>query len=262
MDRMTIPNEAVKYILFQRTAYLRLANTLPCKLINKVLPFSIYNQIVELESRLFSSQIALMYEADMRSEYLSIKKILPETCSSILDIGCGVAGLDVFLSNHYSSYRPTLYLLDKTHVEKSVWYGIKNKGAFYNSLDISKQVLIQNYIPESHIHILEATDNNDINIDCKISLIVSLISWGFHYPVETYLEKVHNLLTEGGVLILDIRKDTEGIDVISRVFGNVEIIFDRKRYQRVVVWKRNSNLALRGMHNRTNNNVAVSSSYF
>ena len=234
---MIIPNEALKYILFQRTAYLRLPKTLLFRLINKILPFSIYNQIVQLESKLFTARIKALYEDEMRREYLSIKDFLPGACSSILDIGCGVAGFDVFLGKHFRTGHPKFYLLDKTHVEKSVWYNLESKGAFYNSLDIAKRMLVQNNMPEEHIHLVEATDNNDIDINLEIDLIVSLISWGFHYPVETYLEKVYELLTHGGVLILDIRKGSSGIDAINRVFGKSEIILDTTKCQRVLAKK-------------------------
>lgn len=39
-----------------------------------------------------------------------------------------------------------------------------------------------------------------------LDLVISLVSWGFHFPVSTYLDQVHDLLREGGRLILDLRK--------------------------------------------------------
>jgi hypothetical protein len=96
MSPMTVPNEALKYILFQRTACQRLKKTFPYRLLKKILPFSIYNQIVATEAKIDSERIKVSYEGEIRKEYLCIKDFLPETCSSILDIGCGVAGIDVF----------------------------------------------------------------------------------------------------------------------------------------------------------------------
>ena len=237
IDEMVISNEACKYILFQRTAYLRLTNTFVYRIAKKILPFSIYNQIVELEAKIFSSGIKSLYKDDMRREYLSIKDYLPETCSSILDIGCGVAGIDVFLRDHYEEKHPEFYLLDKTHIEKFIWYDLETKGAFYNSLDITKKMLIRNDIPEKFIHLVDTTDNNDINIDCKIDLVISLLSWGFHYPVEAYLEKVYELLSEDGILILDVRKNTNGIDALDSVFSKIDVILDQIKHQRILVSK-------------------------
>lgn len=235
--RMIIPDEALRYVLFQRTAYLRVPNMLLFRIVNRLLPFAIYNRIVELESKIYSQRIKSSYESDIANEYLSIKAFLPKKCSSILDIGCGVAGIDVFLANHYERDHPRLYLLDKTHVEKSVWYGLKNKGAFYNSLDIAKALLVENGVRGECVHVIEATDNNEINFDDKVDLVISLISWGFHYPVGTYLQKVRELLTDGGRLIIDVRKGTDGVDVISDAFGGVEVIADREKHLRILAVK-------------------------
>jgi SAM-dependent methyltransferase len=203
--------------------------------VNKILPISIYNRIVEYEADVYSSRIISSYKTDIMNEYLSIAEFLPEPCTSILDIGCGVAGIDVLLNYHYKANQPKFFLLDKTHIEKSVWYGFKTKGAFYNSLDTAKDLLVQNNVPESFIHMVDATENNDINIDCRVDLVISLLSWGFHYPIDTYLEKVLKLLMKSGVLILDVRKNTNGIDLLSDVFSNVDVILDQPKYQRVLV---------------------------
>jgi SAM-dependent methyltransferase len=237
VNQMTVPNEAIKYILFQRTAYQHFPNTFTYRVLKRILPFSIYNQAVEREARVDSSRIKALYEDDMRREYQSIKEFLPKTCNSILDIGCGVAGIDVFLSKHFKDIHPTFYLLDKTSIEKVVFYDFKHKASFYNSLDVAKEMLIRNGIPKECVHLIEATDNNDINIGSKVELVISLISWGFHYPVETYLDKVHDLLIKGGSLIIDVRKGTADIDILRNVFSKVDVIFDERKFQRVFASK-------------------------
>ena len=234
---MKVPNEALKYILFQRTGYLRLTNTFAYRALNRITPFSIYNQVVTIESRINPSRIKKLFEDDIKNEYLSIKDFLPETCSSILDIGCGVAGIDVFLNYHYQDQHPTFYLLDKTHTEDSVFYAFNTKGAFYNSLNVAKTMLIENNTSERFVHLVEATDNNDIKIYRNVDLIISLISWGFHYPVETYLEKAYSLLVKGGSMIIDVRKGTNGIAMIKSLFDEVKIILDAEKFQRVLALK-------------------------
>ena len=47
-----LPDEAVPYILFQRTAYLRFTNTQVARLIRKVLPFVSYEKMLGLEAKL------------------------------------------------------------------------------------------------------------------------------------------------------------------------------------------------------------------
>jgi SAM-dependent methyltransferase len=234
VGRMTVPDEAIKYVLFQRTAYLRIPNTKIYRALEKILPFSTYNQLVDLESRFNHSRIKTLFEDDMRREYVSIKKFLPEKCSAVLDIGCGVAGIDVFLNNHYRDRQPDFYLLDRTTVDKSVSYGFKPSGAFYNSLEVAGAVLIGNGVPERCVHLVKATDTNEIDIDCNVDLAISLLSWGFHYPIETYLDRVHDVLTAGGSLITDVRRGTNGIEALSRLFGKIDVIYDDGKLQRVL----------------------------
>jgi len=234
---MVVPNEAIKYILLQRTAYQEFPNKFTYRALKNILPFSIYNQAVTREAEMSTSRIKALYENDMSREYQSIKYFLPKVCNSILDIGSGVAGIDVFLSKHYKDRQVMFYLLDKTIIEDVVFYDFKRKGSFYNSLDVAKNMLTRNGIPERCVHLIEATDNNEINIECKVELAISLISWGFHYPIETYLEKVYNLLINGGSLIIDVRKGTSGIDKLSNVFSKVDIILDEIKFQRVLALK-------------------------
>jgi SAM-dependent methyltransferase len=233
MNQLVVPEGAIKYILFQRTAYLRILNSSFYGWLNSHLPF-IYKQIVSLEAKVDSSRIKALYEDDMRKEYLSIRESLPKTCHKILDIGCGMAGIDVFLNNHYiDAHQPEFYLLDKTEIAKNIFYHFKPQGAFYNSLEISRKMLTDNGIPEENIYLLEADATNAINIDFNIDLIISLISWGYHYPVETYLDRVYKLLSQDGRLIIDVRKGTDGVDKLKNKFSELNIILDSRKFQRV-----------------------------
>ena len=234
---MQISNEAVIYIMFQRTSYSRSTNSFIYRVFNKIFPFSFYNNLVKYEANTNPSRIKALYENDMRREYLSIVKYLPKSCSTILDIGCGLAGIDIFLHRHYQDYSPIFYLLDKTYTEKNVYYGFKLKGSFYNSLKMAQTMLINNGLSFKNIHTLEANKNNDINIDCKIDLVISLISWGFHYPVDIYLDRVYNLLNNSGLIILDTRKKTNGIETLKKKFKKVFIIMEKEKYQRVLAIK-------------------------
>lgn len=233
----TIPNEAVPYILFQRTDYLKLTYSLLFRACGKLLPAFTYNRRVALEARLRARSIKRLYLADMHDEYQSIKDYLPETCSNILDIGCGMAGIDLLLQRHYSATSLDLFLLDKSEVNDNVYYMYEARGSFYNSLSVATDLLIRNGIERDRVHTIEATDDNRIEIDRSLDLVISMISWGFHYPVETYLERVHALLRPGGTLILDVRKQTVGLDLIAQAFGGHTVLVETDKYQRVCAIK-------------------------
>lgn len=237
MNDLQLPNGALKYILFQRTDLVYLHKSSFYKKIKNLLPFSIYNQIVSLESLFNKKSIKDKYKKEMLKEYNIIKEFLPKNCSTVLDIGCGIAGIDVFINNHYSSSNIQFFLLDKTYAERNVYYDFHKKAAFYNSLFVAKSVLVQNDIKEENVHLIEATENNDVNINQNIDLVISLISWGFHYPVSTYLTEIYEILDKNGKVILDIRRETNGLKTLKSKFQYIRIIYNAKKYQRILAIK-------------------------
>lgn len=228
-----IPDSATKFILFQRTAYSSLPDFHLLGALRKIIPFVNYNRMVELEAKLRVQKIKAMYLADMEEEYLCIRSALPDNCTRILDVGCGVAGIDIFLYGHYEHEKAEFHLLDKSEVTESVFYDYHKKGAFYNSLEVAKETLQLNGINAQNVYLHEATEDNEITADGGFDLVLSLISWGFHYPVETYLERVYELLNRGGVVILDVRKGTGGLELIAQKFGEFSVISERRKYLRL-----------------------------
>ncbi len=238
-DSLTVPNEATKYILFQRTAYLRFPVTSVYRCLNRFVSFHtpLYNIVVAIESRIGAGRIKRLYQHDMEAEYASFQHFLPEACRSVLDIGCGVAGINVFIQRHYGKQGIDFYLLDKTQVTRNVFYLYQPRAAFYNSLVAAKAMLVDNGISAEAVHPLEANDNYDIPLGASVDLVLSLLAWGFHFPVQTYVNQVFSLVREGGVVILDVRKKTDGLAILRRVFSHVELIVETNKYDRVVARK-------------------------
>lgn len=235
---MIIPDKAIPFILFQRTGYLRpqILSSL-AQVLDKRIPLPMYKYFVKAESLLFSSKVKRLYHDDLRNDYCMIKEYLPTECSKVLDIGCGIAGIDFFLFGHYGESHMDFFLLDKDDVNKRIYYGFRATGAFYNSLAVSKTMLNKNGIPLDNIHLISATTDNNINVkNAKVELIVSLLSWGYHYPVTTYLDQAFMVLKPGGAMILDVRKETAGLDELKKKL-NTEIISEEDKYYRVCAYR-------------------------
>jgi SAM-dependent methyltransferase len=232
---MIIPDHAVRYILLQRTHYIKLQRNFIIKLIKKLLPYKYrYTAFIDLEIFLRNSAIKNDYMADMEEEYLDIKSYLPLKAINILDIGCGIGGIDFFLSKHYNSPEIIFYCLDKTQTD-TIYYGFKEKAAFYNSLDVAREFLSLNGIKK--IHTLSANEANTIETNEKFDLILSLISWGFHYPVETYLSQAYTHLQKGGHMIIDVRKNTMGLNKITSIFSDTTVISETDKKIRILAIK-------------------------
>jgi hypothetical protein len=99
-------------------------------------------------------------------------------------------------------------------------------------------MLTENGIARERIHLLEATGNGDIQIAGSVDLIISLLSWGFHYPAATYLSQVYHLLSDDGVVVLDVRKGTGGVEALREAFVRTDVIRSTAKYDRVAARKR------------------------
>jgi SAM-dependent methyltransferase len=234
-----IPSDALKYILFQRTEFsiYTLRSWILRLVMNKYIP--IYNFSVAIEAFLFRSRTKRLFSADMNREYSHIRDYLPSNLENILDIGCGVAGIDVLLYKHYQTRNifPDFYLLDKSEINTKVYYGLEKIAAYYSSLKVAEKLLVTNGIQKSRIHLQEVT-GAPIFPNKSFDLIISLISWGFHYPISIYLDEVYRSLVPDGKLIVDVRKNSGGEELLKEKFGSINIISEAKKYRRVLVIKK------------------------
>ena len=236
LTHFTLSDEAVPYLCYQRTQYLSFTNTPIVQKLLKMMPGRVFKTLVGIESDLRGDAIKRAYFHDMQVEYDRIRGYLPKTAKNILDIGCGIAGIDALISQHYD-HAVHIHLLDKSTIEDDIFYSMKDKAAFYNSLEVAKDFLVYNAVPKDHILTINANNANTIDTDTPMDLILSLISWGFHYPVKTYLTQAFSQLKEGGRLIIDIRKGTDGEKAIEAVFDEYKIIYDGLKHHRILAVK-------------------------
>ena len=134
-----------------------------------------YFQVEDIEKRteeLFQKEIEL------------IKNYLPKKAENIMDIGCGLGIINIFLNKIYNN-QPNFFLLDKNRIDKVIKYGFSSDYESYNDLKETRNLLIKNNIRPSSINTLDV--EKDFKIDAKIDLVISLKSMGYHYPIDQYL---------------------------------------------------------------------------
>lgn len=132
------------------------------------------------------------YQKELAEDFAAIEQHLPSEVGSILDIGCGMAGIDVYLKRKYP--KATLWLLDGDGDSFSK-YGFRRNMAPYNSKSATGAMLKANGL--EYDRWIDAGTKEKLEAD----LIVSLISWGFHYPLDTY--------QVSGLCVADLRKKHE-----------------------------------------------------
>jgi SAM-dependent methyltransferase len=228
-----IPDDALRYLLLQRTDYLALPRRpLLYRALRHLSRRPPLDAAIALESAWRGGAVRRAFNRDMEREYGEIRPHLPRRAVAILDIGCGVGGIDVLLHRHYGT--PRLYLVDRTETSGKIWYGFQERGAFYNSFDATRRVLLGNRVPEKDLRFREVNEECRLDIPESVDLVISLISWGFHYPVEVYADQVRALLRPGGRVILDVRKDTDGKAQLEARFPRVTVISETRKKERVV----------------------------
>ena len=151
-----------------------------------------YFQVEDIEKRteeLFQKEIEL------------IKNYLPKKAENIMDIGCGLGIINIFLNKIYNN-QPNFFLLDKNRIDKVIKYGFSSDYESYNDLRETRNLLINNYIRPSSINTLDV--EKDFKIDAKIDLVISLKSMGYHYPIDQYLRLFQTCCDENTSFIFDV----------------------------------------------------------
>jgi len=154
--------------------------------------------------------------------YLIEKYISSLDNCNILDIGCGLATIDVALSE--KSKNATYYLLDKSQDIDTArkFNGFNKEYVFYNNMDLLDQFCKNNIQNNSYV-IVDADEIK--NVDKKLDLIISLLSCGWHYSINTYLDYIKYNLKEDGQLIIDVRNGTDET-LLYDTFHNVNRLYN------------------------------------
>ena len=158
-------------------------------------------------------------------EFETFKNYLPKSLKNIMDIGCGLGIVNIYLNN-FSEKKPFFFLLDKNKIDKKIKYGFSANYESYNNLNETKNILLENHIDISCIHLFDVEKQFQINK--KMDLVISLKSMGYHYPINTYIELFKNCCTKDTIFIYDISADKYDENYLKNFFDDVKIIYEEK----------------------------------
>lgn len=165
---------------------------------------TVFDQILNSESS--QDKINQAVSKHFENDFNSILPGLPKNAQKILDVGCGLGIVHVFVYNNFQKNNPEIILFDRTESTRTIKYGFyDNPDVFYNNLESAKNILVENNIPSDNITTLEASKDNLENLS-GVDLIMSTYSMGFHYSVSYYLEQLDKISNPGCHMILDLRK--------------------------------------------------------
>jgi SAM-dependent methyltransferase len=226
-----VPREAIYFLLLQRSRY----RWQPLyRLFSLVGLGGVYKQRITrsfIEARR-AEVIGRKYQRDVNATLDLVKDHLPTGLEAAVDVGGGIGGLCLALWRRYPASLKRLYLLDRSEVSPEYYTGFEEKAAFYNSLAVGRRFLLENGVPDEVIRTVDAA--RDPFPPGPLDLVISTLAWGFHFPVSTYVEEARAALKPHGVVILHIRKETDGEEVLAQHFREVERIDEARRSHLVV----------------------------
>jgi len=158
---------------------------------------------------------------EFSKEFNSIISYLPKSSKNILDIGCGLGVINIYLNDYYSK-KSNFTLIDKNYVDKKIAYGFNNNSESYNKLEITKDFLILNGFKTEQLQLVNADENFVLNN--KYELIISLFSMGYHYSIKNYIDIIKKNSTKSTKVIFDLSMEYNELNEVKKYFNKVVII--------------------------------------
>lgn len=165
------------------------------------------------------------YNRRIVDDYAGIHPYLPNSCGSVLDIGGGIGGIDALLVRKFGA-DCEICILDGER-DKPV---MKQHRKTFNDMRVARDFLTKNGVCRFSYY----TPAN-LKKPRPFDLIISLGSWCFHYPAETYLKFVRSCCHAGTTLIVDVRKQKqEWSDALDQAFRLRAVLPLRPKFDRKV----------------------------
>ena len=123
--------------------------------------------------RIEKQNLLSAYCSEIRAEFELIRPFLPpaEQVSNWVDIGCGLAGIDILLQKHYPKAK--MYLLDSNGPAHDWTGGWRSYMKPFNNIKLMLEFLAINGVEPTGI--LDC--DTDVRLNCP--LVISFLSWGF-----------------------------------------------------------------------------------
>lgn len=149
------------------------------------------------------------------NEYTSFRQYLYPYPTSILELGCGLGRMSIFLNSKHPG-DTKYYLADASEITSTERMYGWNPESWYNDLNLTKEFCELNNLKN-----LEIIDLIHESLDRlkDIDLVFSVMSVGFHYPIEQYFETLKKIMKKSGIMIFGVRK---GIYENSSFLSNFE----------------------------------------
>lgn len=178
------------------------------------------------------SAIARRAAAVIHAEYLALRPHLAALAPArVADIGCGYGLLDLFIARDLGA---EVVLID-IEANARRHFGFEAEGAAYTSLATARALLEANGVAREGITTLNPA-REPLAAAGTVDVALSLLSCGFHYPVDAYLDFFAGQVRAGGAIVLDLRERTADrqLDRLAAL-GPAEVLAGPPKARRILI---------------------------
>ena len=230
-------------VLIQRTNIQKQITNSTFLFIDRIFRGAIKNVSILIQSINHKKVLEKYYETVIVEDNLlnEIVAKLSRKNISIIDIGCGIAGYHKNWLRNNKERDIQLFLMDSSTFNlAALRYGHGEFNRYYNSLKLAKKLLLKSSgAKRESIQLIEVKSSFLEKLPKNLDLIISFISWGFHYPLDTYWDLMLERMTIGSsVMIIDVRKNSISSDFLfTQKNVTIEIINETPKFDRVLIRK-------------------------
>lgn len=151
---------------------------------------------------------------------------LPAKVTHFVDIGCGPGITSIMLARRLKA---RVYLLDGNHGTRQ--HGYHSGTMPWADVELTRKIAVDNLEFSQYVI---AEPDPDATYPCDF--IMSLLSWGHHYPIDLYLPFALRSLSSEGRMILDLRRGRNGLAQLEAAgFRSLKIIAVTEKLDRHVL---------------------------
>lgn len=134
-------------------------------------------------------------------EYEVIKLYLDPYPKTVLELGCGLGRMSIFLNKKHPG-NTKYYLADRSEFTKQKEMYGWNPKTWYNDLTQTKEFCELNDLTNFELIDLSMDGLERLK---DIDLVFSVMSVGFHYPIEDYLGILKKIISKDGLMMFGVR---------------------------------------------------------
>ena len=82
------------------------------------------------------------YIENIERQFKMLENNLPNKCTNLLSIGCGLAVPELTFYEYYNK-NINFFLFDKTLIDEKIHFGYQKTASFYNNLDDAKNIYLK-----------------------------------------------------------------------------------------------------------------------